>query len=75
MSEILENKEAVKRLETRAIFGINGNVVFGLHLHPDGQHIIFPLGTKIGICNTKTNKQEFVGGHTNNVSCLDLSRR
>ncbi|XP_023303772.2 cilia- and flagella-associated protein 52 [Lucilia cuprina] len=74
MTEILEPKESVKRLEPRAIFGINGKVAFGLHLHPDGQHIIFPLGTKIGICNTKTNKQEFVGGHTNNVSCLDLSR-
>ncbi|KAM7357608.1 cilia- and flagella-associated protein 52 [Cochliomyia hominivorax] len=74
MTENLESKESVKRLEPRAIFGINGKVVFGLHLHPDGQHFIFPLGTKIGICNTKTNKQEFVGGHTNNVSCLDLSR-
>lgn len=75
MAEISEAKEHVKRLEVRAIFGLNGHVGFGLHLHPDGQHIIYPLGTKIGVCNTKTNKQEFVGGHTNNVSCLDLSRR
>lgn len=70
-SEIVE----VQRLQPRAIFGINGKVEFGLHLHPNGRHIIFPLGMKIGIDDTKTGKQEFVAGHTHNISCLDLSRR
>ncbi|XP_005191124.2 cilia- and flagella-associated protein 52 [Musca domestica] len=69
-SELVETK----RLEPRAIFGINGKVEFGLHLHPDKRYIVYPLGTKIGIDDTKTNKQEFVGGHTNNISCLDISR-
>ncbi|XP_061393419.1 cilia- and flagella-associated protein 52 [Musca vetustissima] len=69
-SELIETK----RLQPRAIFGINGKVEFGLHLHPDKRHIIYPLGTKIGIDDTKTNKQEFIGGHTNNISCLDISR-
>ncbi|XP_075161286.1 cilia- and flagella-associated protein 52 isoform X2 [Haematobia irritans] len=63
-----------KRLEPRAIFGINGKIEFGLHLHPNRRHIIYPLGTKVAIDDTQTSKQEFLGGHTNNVSCLDLSR-
>uniref|UniRef100_A0A1I8PVT9 Cilia- and flagella-associated protein 52 n=1 Tax=Stomoxys calcitrans TaxID=35570 RepID=A0A1I8PVT9_STOCA len=63
-----------KRLQPRAIFGINGKVEFGLHLHPNKRHIVYPLGTKIAIDDTTTSKQEFLAGHTSNVSCLDLSR-
>lgn len=69
------DKAGIVKLKIRAIFGINGKVDFGLHLHPNGRHLIFPLGTKIGIDDLKTNTQQFIAGHTNNISCLDLSRR
>lgn len=75
MTEAVQNDVEVEKLNCRAIFGINGKVNFGLHLHPDGRHMIFPLGMKIGIDDTKTSTQEFIAGHTNNLSCLDLSRR
>uniref|UniRef100_A0A1A9VDW4 Cilia- and flagella-associated protein 52 n=1 Tax=Glossina austeni TaxID=7395 RepID=A0A1A9VDW4_GLOAU len=74
MTEAVENDVEVEKLNCRAIFGINGKVNFGLHLHPDGRHMIFPLGMKIGIDDLKTSTQEFIAGHTNNLSCLDLSR-
>uniref|UniRef100_A0A1A9X516 Cilia- and flagella-associated protein 52 n=1 Tax=Glossina brevipalpis TaxID=37001 RepID=A0A1A9X516_9MUSC len=74
MTEAVQNDVEVEKLKCRAIFGFNGKVNFGLHLHPDGRHLIFPLGTKIGIDDIKTSTQEFIAGHTNNLSCLDLSR-
>lgn len=72
-----ETKEVrpVQTLQPRAIFGLNGKIDFGLHLHPDGEHLVYPLGFKIGIDNLKTNKQEFIAGHTNNIHCLDISNR
>lgn len=73
-SESEDHLQAPVKLSVRAIFGINGKVNFGLRLHPNGKHIIFPLGTKIGIDDTVTNKEEFIAGHTHNVSCLDVSR-
>lgn len=69
-----DHLQAPVKLAVRAIFGINGKVNFGLRLHPNGKHILFPLGTKIGIDDTITNKEEFIAGHTHNVSCLDVSR-
>ncbi|XP_055909541.1 cilia- and flagella-associated protein 52 isoform X1 [Eupeodes corollae] len=61
------------KLKPRAIFGFDGDVPFGLNLHPDGMHTLIPLGKKVVITNTKTNEQEFLTGHTNMVSCLHVS--
>lgn len=36
--------------------------------------MIYPLGNKLSITNTKTNKQEFLCGHTNTISNLDISK-
>lgn len=61
-------------LQPRAIFGINGKVENGMRQHPITQAAIFPLGNKIAIADFKTNTQEFVAGHTNSISCLDVSK-
>lgn len=62
------------QLQPRAIFGINGKVTNGLRQHPKTQAAIFPLGNKIAIADFKKNTQEFVAGHTNSISCLDVSK-
>ncbi|XP_068149093.1 cilia- and flagella-associated protein 52 [Drosophila tropicalis] len=63
-----------KQLRPRAIFGINGKVENGVRQHPTTGDIIFALGNKIGIADYKKNTQEFVAGHTNTISCLDVSK-
>lgn len=50
-----------------------GNIPDGLHCHPDGVHIIYPIGNSVSIQNTKTKKQEFLNGHTNIISAVTLS--
>ncbi|XP_030372398.1 cilia- and flagella-associated protein 52 [Scaptodrosophila lebanonensis] len=64
----------IAKLHPRTIFGINGKVANGLRQHPDNQHSIFALGNKIAIWDFKKNTQEFMSGHTNSISCLDLSK-
>ncbi|CAD7082906.1 unnamed protein product, partial [Hermetia illucens] len=63
-----------KRLEPAAIFGFDGQVSGGLQLHPDHKHLIFPLGNKLAVTNLTNNKQKFLCGHTNTISCLDISK-
>lgn len=51
-----------------------GNVPGGLLVHPDKNHLIYPLGNTIVIKNLGTNCQEFLSGHTHNVSCVAVSK-
>lgn len=44
-----------------------------LKIHPDQEHLIFAIGNKISILNLRTNKQEFLSGHTHNISALEVS--
>eukprot|EP00116_Pleurobrachia_bachei_P005409 sb/3465671/ len=52
----------------------NRNVPHGLLVHPDGEHLIYPLGCTVVVENIKTNEQSFFTGHTNDVSCLAVSK-
>ena len=45
----------------------------GLVSHPDGQHIIYPLGCTVIVEDIKTHKQSFLSGHSDSVSCLACS--
>lgn len=80
----------VNDLEIRSIIGFDGKrfisftskfnflfigaIIRGLHVHPDGIHIIYPLGNKVTILNWDTREQDFLSGHTNVISAIDLSR-
>ncbi|XP_034657831.1 cilia- and flagella-associated protein 52 [Drosophila subobscura] len=70
----MEQPEQCQQLKPRAIFGINGKVENGVRQHPTTGDIIFALGNKIGIADHKKNSQEFIAGHTNTISCLDVSK-
>ena len=50
-----------------------GHISGGLRVHPDQQHLIFALGCKVSILHLKNNKQEFLCGHTNNISALEIA--
>ena len=56
------------------VSSIPGSVPHGLLVHPDGEHLIYPLGCTVVIENIKTHEQNFLSGHTNDVSCLAVSK-
>jgi len=49
-------------------------VYSGLKVHPDKEHIIYPLGCTVIIKSLRSGKQDFLQGHTNNVSCIAVSK-
>ena len=51
-----------------------GTIPSGLQLHPDGAHLIYPVGCTVVIEKVANKQQEFLAGHTSTVSCLTLSR-
>ncbi|XP_062852619.1 cilia- and flagella-associated protein 52 [Trichomycterus rosablanca] len=66
--------QEVPQLQLQAVIGFNGHVYSGLQVHPDREHLIYPLGCTLIIKNLKDGKQEFLHGHTNNISCLSVSK-
>lgn len=62
-----------KELELSAVIGFKGTVVDGLILHPDNEHLLFPLGTTIVVREIMTRKQYFLRGHDNNISVMTVS--
>jgi len=46
----------------------------GLILHPDNEHLIFPLGCTVVIRNLITKTQSFLQGHDNQVNCITVSK-
>lgn len=62
------------QLEPIAIFGFDGKVAGGLCVHPDREHVVFPLGNRVSILNVDTNRQTTLIGHTNSVSIIDVSK-
>ncbi|KAA8594982.1 hypothetical protein FQN60_012117 [Etheostoma spectabile] len=66
--------QGVPQLELEAVIGFNGHVFSGLRVHPDREHLIYPLGCTVILKRIKDGKQEFLHGHTNNVSCISVSK-
>ncbi|XP_063235469.1 cilia- and flagella-associated protein 52 [Bacillus rossius redtenbacheri] len=65
--------EEVENLELLSVIGFDGITPNGLLLHPDMCHLIYPLGSKIVVQNRATKRQEFLCGHTNFITALDIS--
>nr|XP_020760200.1 cilia- and flagella-associated protein 52 [Odocoileus virginianus texanus] len=61
-------------LELEAVIGFNGHVPTGLKCHPDQEHLVYPLGCTILIQAINTQEQNFLHGHSNNVSCVAISK-
>lgn len=61
-------------LELSAVIGFKGTVPSGLILHPDNEHLIFPLGCTVVVRNLIQKTQAFLQGHDNQVSCITVSK-
>eukprot|EP00929_Paragymnodinium_shiwhaense_P087846 TRINITY_DN4799_c0_g1_i1.p1 TRINITY_DN4799_c0_g1~~TRINITY_DN4799_c0_g1_i1.p1 ORF type:complete len:623 (-),score=166.95 TRINITY_DN4799_c0_g1_i1:288-2156(-) len=62
-----------EELELQAVIGFKGTVPGGLILHPDNQHLIFPLGCTVVVRNLIQRTQSFLQGHDNQVNCITVS--
>jgi hypothetical protein len=51
----------------------SGKVTEGLVLHPDNEHILFPLGTTIVLRHIISRTQNFLRGHDNDISVIAVS--
>ena len=47
-------------LNILAVIGFNGATIDGLILHPDNEHIIYPVGNQVIIRNVLTREQRFL---------------
>ena len=52
-----------------------GSVQNGLNLHPDNEHIIYPLGSSVIVRHIVTRTQTFLNGHDNLISALTVSSK
>lgn len=69
-----DSGDGLDQLQPVAIFGFEGKIPSGLHVHPDKKHVIFALGNKLSILNVESGEQSFLTGHTNIVSTIDVSK-
>ncbi|XP_019939502.1 cilia- and flagella-associated protein 52 [Paralichthys olivaceus] len=68
-----DEEQGVTQLELEAVIGFNGHVFSGLNVHPDREHLIYPLGSAVILKSITDGKQEFLHGHKNNISCISVS--
>jgi len=66
--------ELEQELELESVIGFKGSVPDALILHPDQEHLIFPLGCTIVCRNVVQQTQSFLQGHDNQVNCITVSR-
>jgi len=67
-------EDAIAPMRLRGVMGFDGGVPNGLIYHPDGEHVVFPLGSTVVIKNITDNSQVFLRGHNDKVSCCALSK-
>lgn len=70
----MESEIAVQDLELKSLIGFDGNPANGLIVHPDGVHVVYPLGTNVTAYNWRTRGQRFFVGHTNVISAVAVSQ-
>eukprot|EP00164_Ancoracysta_twista_P002403 GFYU01003183.1.p1 GENE.GFYU01003183.1~~GFYU01003183.1.p1 ORF type:complete len:615 (+),score=173.33 GFYU01003183.1:168-2012(+) len=64
-----------KQLELQSVIGFSGDVPGGLCVHPDGRHIIYPLGSTIVIKDLENPEEKsFLTGHSDAISCTTISK-
>lgn len=50
-----------------------GKIHGALHYTPCGGYIVYPLGSFVVLKNIKTEKESFLDGHSNEISCIAIS--
>lgn len=63
-----------KHLQLDAVIGFEGAIDGGLIFHPDGRHLMYPLGQTVVVRDLATShSQRFLHGHSDKVSTITLS--
>mmetsp|Transcript_52386 Transcript_52386/g.60172 ORF Transcript_52386/g.60172 Transcript_52386/m.60172 type:complete len:666 (-) Transcript_52386:64-2061(-) len=62
-----------QQLEISAVIGFKGTVPEGLILHPDNEHLLFPLGSTVVVRHILSRSQTFLRGHDNQISVIAVS--
>ena len=57
----------------RFLITLLGKVQRALHITPCGKYILYPLGCFIVLKNIVTQREAFLDGHNNDISCIALS--
>lgn len=70
----MDNAIIVQDLELHSLIGFDGRPANGLLVHPDGVHLIYPLGTNITVYNWFAKTQRFLEGLTNVVASIAVSK-
>ncbi|NXI47009.1 CFA52 protein, partial [Galbula dea] len=58
----------------QTLLSLAGHVPCGLICHPGDKHVVYPLGYTVVIQELDSKEQTFLHGHTDNVTCIDVSR-
>lgn len=72
--DISETKKSHGQLDVLAVIGFKGTTIDGLILHPDNEHIIFPLGNQIVVRNILSREQKYLRGHDNDITVISVSK-
>eukprot|EP01006_Ploeotia_vitrea_P009672 TRINITY_DN23627_c0_g1_i1.p1 TRINITY_DN23627_c0_g1~~TRINITY_DN23627_c0_g1_i1.p1 ORF type:complete len:632 (-),score=45.74 TRINITY_DN23627_c0_g1_i1:83-1978(-) len=71
----MELRISDNHLELQSVIGFGGQVTGALHIHPDGENLIYPLGSCLIIRNIGNPRADkFLLGHTDRVSCVTVSK-
>lgn len=75
MTTVANSSTETGKLALEAVIGFAGDVPEGLVLHPNDEHLIYPLGSNVVVKDLLKNTQRFLqkDGHDRSVSCLALS--
>ena len=68
------NSQPLSASKVRIVYLRSGKVSEGLILHPDNEHILYPLGTTIVVRHIITRTQHFLRGHDNDISVITVSK-
>lgn len=60
-------------LQIQSVIGFSGKVSHSLYYTPCGRYLVYPLGSFVVIKNLATEKEAFIDGHTNLISCLTIN--
>ncbi|XP_066601351.1 cilia- and flagella-associated protein 52 [Prorops nasuta] len=63
----------IEELDLIGVIAFDGTTRNALQLHPDEEHLVYPMGSKVVIKNIITGKQTFLVGHTNAITALNIS--
>eukprot|EP01031_Cornospumella_fuschlensis_P019668 gene19668-24095_t len=63
----------VQQLKIRSVIGFNGKIQGALHYTPCGKYVVYPLGSFIVIKNLVTDREAFLDGHSQDVTCVGMS--